>query len=86
MIWDSACPPSCRAPHEGGYAKIPKLDEITVGIERAGEAEMEELWSFIGKKKEQRWRWHAIDHLTGTVLAYVFGRRQDEVFLKLQGL
>ena len=63
-----------------------KLDEITVGIERAGEAEMEELWSFIGKKKEQRWLGHAIDHLTGTVLAYVFGRRQDEVFLKLQGL
>jgi hypothetical protein len=24
MIWDSAYPPSCRAPHEGGYAKNPK--------------------------------------------------------------
>ena len=63
-----------------------KRDEITVGIERAGEAEMDEMWSFIGKKKEQRWLWHAIDHLTGAVLAYVFGRRQDEVFLKLKGL
>src|SRR2546425_2042689 len=63
-----------------------KGDEITVGIERAGEAEMDEMWSFIGKKKEQRWLWHAIDHLTGAVLAYVFGRRQDEVFLKLKGL
>ena len=28
-----------------------KGDEITVGIERAGEAEMDELWSFIGKKR-----------------------------------
>jgi hypothetical protein len=28
-----------------------KGDEITVGIERAGEAEMDEMWSFIGKKK-----------------------------------
>jgi insertion element IS1 protein InsB len=37
-------------------------------------------------KKEQRWLWHAIDHLTGAVLAYVFGRRQDEVLLKLKGL
>jgi IS1 family transposase/transposase-like protein len=63
-----------------------KGDESTVGIERAGEAEMEERWSFIGKKKEQRWLWHAIDHLTGAVLAYVFGRRQDEVFLQLKGL
>jgi insertion element IS1 protein InsB len=63
-----------------------KGDEITVGIARAGEAEMDEMWSFVGKKKEQRWLWHAIDHLTGAVLAYVFGRRQDEVFLQLKGL
>jgi insertion element IS1 protein InsB len=30
--------------------------------------------------------WHAIDHQTGKVLAYVFGRRQDHVFLQLKGL
>jgi transposase-like protein len=35
-------------------------DEVTVAIERAGEAEMDEMWSFIGKKKDQRWLWHAI--------------------------
>ena len=29
---------------------------------------------------------HAIDHHTGQVLAYVFGRRQDDVFLQLQQL
>ena len=61
-------------------------DEVTVAIERAGEAEMDEMWSFVGNKKDQRWLWHAIDHVTGAVLAYVFGRRKDEVFLQLQGL
>ncbi len=40
----------------------------------------------MGNKKEQRWLWHAIDHHTGTVLAYVFGRRKDEVFLELKQL
>src|SRR5438874_7271189 len=30
--------------------------------------------------------WHAIDHYTGKVLAYVFGRRKDEVFVKLKAL
>ena len=30
--------------------------------------------------------WHAIDHHSGQILAYVFGRRKDEVFLKLKGL
>ena len=44
-------------------------DEITMHIERAGEAEMDETWSFIGKKGNQRWLWHAIDHHTGAVLA-----------------
>jgi insertion element IS1 protein InsB len=30
--------------------------------------------------------WHAIDHYTGKVLAYVFGRRQDAMFLQLNTL
>ena len=33
-----------------------------------------------------RWLWHAIDHQSGTVLAYVFGRRKDAVFLQRQAL
>jgi len=62
------------------------LDDIAVHIERAGEAEMDEMWRFVGKKREPRWLWHAIDHTTGAILAYVFGRRKDEVFLKLKAL
>ena len=61
-------------------------DDIAVHIESAGEAEMDEMWSLVGKKQEPRWLWHAIDHCTGAVLAYVFGRRKDEVFLKLKAL
>jgi insertion element IS1 protein InsB len=61
-------------------------DEVTVVIRVAEEAEVDEMWSFVGKKREPRWLWHAIDHRSGKVLAYVFGRRQDEVFLKLKAL
>jgi hypothetical protein len=53
---------------------------------RAGEAEMDEMWSYVRRKTNPRWLWHAIDHHTGAVLAYVFGRRKDEVFLKLKAL
>jgi len=62
--------------------------EVTWDVERAGEAEaeMDEMWSFVGNKGNPRWLWHAIDHCTGKVLAYVFGRRQDTVFLKLKAL
>ena len=57
-------------------------DEVAVDIAQAGEAEMDEMWSFVGHKGNPRWLWHAIDHHTGAVLAYVFGRRKDEVFLQ----
>jgi len=57
-----------------------------VSIHRVEEAEIDEMWSYVGDKKQQRWLWHAIDHRTGTVLAYVFGRRKDEVFLQLKAL
>ena len=44
------------------------------------------MGSFVGKKQEQRWLWHAMDHCPGKSLAYVFGRRKDGVLLQLQGL
>src|SRR5215813_13852864 len=44
------------------------------------------MWSYVRSKVEPRWLWHAIDHASGTVLAYVFGRRQDTVFVQLKAL
>src|SRR2546427_9470663 len=49
-------------------------------------SELDEMWSYVRSKAHPRWLWHAMDHRTGTVLAYVFGRRKDEVFLKLKAL
>ena len=61
-------------------------DAITVEIRCVEAAEMDEMWSFVRRKAQQRWLWHAIDHLTGVVLAYVFGSRADKVFVKVQKL
>ena len=55
-------------------------------IQRVEEAEVDEMWFYVGKKREPRWLRHAIDHRSGSVLAYVLGRRKDEVFLKLKAL
>ena len=49
-------------------------------------SELDEMWSYVRCKSNPRWLWHAIDHHTGKVLAYVFGRRQDAVFLQLKAL
>jgi len=60
---------------------------LTVRLEHAcEEAEIDEQWSFVGNKSNQRWLWYAVDHATNTVLAYVFGKRKDEVFKALKAL
>ena len=69
-------------------------EPITVEMCRAEEldhrrgltSELDEMWSYVRSKAHPRWLWHAIDHHSGTVLAYVLGRRQDTAFLQLKGL
>lgn len=48
--------------------------------------ELDELWSFVKKKNNQRWLWYAIYYNTGEIVAYTFEKRKDNVFLKLQKL
>jgi insertion element IS1 protein InsB len=59
---------------------------VDVILRQVDAAERDEMWSFVGSKSQQRWLWHAMDHHTGQSVAYVFGTREDETFLKLQEL
>jgi insertion element IS1 protein InsB len=45
--------------------------------------QLDEQWSFVRNKKNQRWLWYAIDSATGCILSFVFGRRTDEVCAQL---
>jgi insertion element IS1 protein InsB len=64
--------------------EIGRVNELEV---RCGlTSELDEMWSYVVKKTNPRWLWHAIDHRTGKMLAYVFGRRKDTAFLKLKAL
>jgi len=54
--------------------------------EQVESVELDEMWSFVQNKGNQRWLWLAIDHNTRTVLAYTFGRRKDKVFRELKAL
>lgn len=64
--------------------KVEEAEETAnSGVE---ESELDKMWSFVRNKKNPRWLWHAIERSTGQVLAYVFGRRKDEVFRALKKL
>jgi len=57
-----------------------------VEIRRGEAAEVDEMGRFVQRKAHQRWFWHALEHLTGVVLASVVGSRADEVFEEWQKL
>jgi insertion element IS1 protein InsB len=50
------------------------------------EVEVDEMQSFVGDKEAARWLWHALDHHTGHIVAYVVGSRADDAFLELKAL
>ena len=60
-----------------------KLYEVQFDVvlyDQVEEAELDEMWSFVQKKSNQRWLWLAINHDTGDILAYTFEKRKDAVF------
>ena len=63
-----------------GY-EIEKWKELEVEIHFG--AELDEFWSFIGNKSNQRWTWYAIERNSGIILAWHNGKRQDKDFLEL---
>ena len=46
-------------------------------------AEADEMWSWVGNKKKQRWLWWVIDKKTGNVLGFAFGPRTNAVWKQL---
>ena len=61
-------------------------NDVIVDIQKVEEAELDEMWSYVSNKEHPRWLWHALDHASGKVLAYVMGDHKDGVFVKLKAL
>lgn len=59
---------------------------MLVDIIKINEVEIDEMWSYVKKRTKQRWLWYAVEHNTGEILAYTFGKRKDSVFMKLKKL
>ena len=48
--------------------------------------EADEQWSFVQRKKNQRWLWWVEDFDSGQVVTFVFGRRTHRTFQQLRNL
>ena len=57
------------------YAFVPSLRLIL---------KVDEMWSFVGKKKVQQWLWWVEDSYNGQIVAFTFGRRTNATFRRLK--
>ena len=57
-------------------------DRIMVGI-RTERCELDEAWSFVGKKANKRWVWIALARHSRQVVAYAIGDRSEQTCRRL---
>jgi insertion element IS1 protein InsB len=50
---------------------------------RLADVEVDEMWSFVEKKRHQHWLWYAFSPKTKRVIGYVRGRRSDPACQRL---
>jgi insertion element IS1 protein InsB len=44
-------------------------EDVDVESHTVDASELDDMWSVVNRKAQQRWVWHAIDHQQGVVLA-----------------
>lgn len=56
---------------------LPRLVETLLPAQPDDVLEVDEAWSFVGKKSAKRWLWTAICRRTGQIVAFVIGDRSE---------
>ena len=64
-------------------AQLPSLQETLVSAQPDDVLELDELYSFVGKKKNKRWLWVALCRRTRQVVAFVIGDRSERTCRRL---
>ena len=64
-------------------ADLPDVSDSLVPAQENDVLELDELWSFVLKKRNKRWIWIALCRRTRQVVAYVIGDRGEETCRKL---
>lgn len=76
------CTGSVMAVIKAEADKIP-VKPLPAKKQKVATAELDEFWSFVGSKANQRWTWYAWDAHEKCILAYQNGRRTDASCKKL---
>ena len=63
--------------------EIPPLESSLLPAQVADVLELDELWSFVGSKQQERWLWLALCRRTRQVIAYWIGDRSEDSAIHL---
>ena len=69
-----------QLPDDLNYRVRVETDKLLIGII---ESEMDEMWSFVGNKKNKQWIWIAMDARSRQIIAFHVGDRSGESARKL---
>ncbi len=64
-------------------SQLPPLETTLIDVQLDDVLELDELWSFVLKKTNQRWVWVALCRRTRQIVAYVIGDRSEASCLRL---
>jgi len=67
----------------GWIKRFGKSNELPVPNESVEVVELDEMHTYVGKKKNYRWLWTAVDRLGKRFLAFVCGDRSTQTGLRL---
>ena len=56
---------------------LPSLSESVLPAQEGDVLEVDEAWSFVGKKSQKRWLWTVICRRTSQIIAFVIGDRSE---------
>lgn len=68
---------------QGKRGRLAALDKTLVVPQPDDAVELDEVWSFVGRKKQKAWVWIAISYQSRQVLAMVVGDRSAKTCQKL---
>lgn len=67
----------------GWIDELPLVESSLLPAEGADVLELDELWSFVGNKQQERWLWLALCRRTRQVVAYWIGDRSENSAIHL---
>ena len=57
--------------------ELPPAEADILPAQRGDSIELDEMWTFVGRKQPATWLWLAVSYQTGQILSFAIGERDE---------